>query len=101
MATVIVSVTLKPQTFAAGTVPGKLRFQVFQGPTLKEQQYAIDGGNSVTFPNIAPGDYTVVAQRLNSGLQALGAPVSGSFSVAAPAPVTCDVPDIITVELAP
>ena len=105
MANVSVSITLKSQSFAAGTAGGLLQVKLFKSdgssagvvnisPPLASPAVA-------NFANVADGSYTGTVQRFSTALQPLGASVSFAFGVTAAAAVDVDVPDVVSVTVTP
>ncbi len=98
MATVVLSATVKSQTFPAGTVGGMWRFVLNPIDGTGTSQ---DTGDPVaTFLDVAAGDYTASVQRLDDAGNALGDPASVAFTVASDA-VTINIPDVLSVEITP
>ena len=96
MTTLTTSIVVAPQVLPAGLVPGHYEVTlsiagspdvVHRGPDL-----------AVSFPDMAPGDYTVTAVRLAETGERISAPVAASINI--PAPVMVDVPNTITLTLA-
>ena len=55
---------------------------------------------TVTFPDLAPGDYVVSACRLAATGERISTPVTASINIPAPPPEQVDVPASLTLTLA-
>jgi len=98
MSKVIVSITLVAVALAVGQVAGAMRFTLT--PAVGDPVVQDSEASTVEFDNVAPGDYTASAARLDSTGAVIGSPVSAPFTVPVPAPTTVDAPATITVTLA-
>lgn len=100
MATVTVTLTTKKQNVpslpaASNTILAKL----MQGGTQKAVANIVLPSLSVSFNNVADGDYIVIAQRLNAQSQPIGdSAMSDLFTVANT--VDIDVPGAVGVSVA-
>lgn len=98
MASVVVNWTTKQQSFPTGTTGGDSHVQIFaaDGTTVVTTPKVATGA-SATFDNIAPGNYVAKIRRYNGAGSAVLGEASAAFTVAAPAPASVEVPDVVTV----
>jgi hypothetical protein len=98
MAKINILIAVASVALAVGQVPGKLRYTLIpaQGdPIVQDSDLP-----TAEFDDVAPGDYTVTASRVDSLGVIIGTPVSGPITVPVPTPETVDVPVSITLSLA-
>lgn len=103
----VVAVTLTSQDFAAGTVAGGTHASLLDasGNVIAQQSAATGGADtsdSVTFPSVPDGTYTVSVVRQDSNGNVLGLPVtSAAFTVqgagGGPTTVAITVPTAVNV----
>jgi hypothetical protein len=92
---VVVSVTTKDVQVPAGTVQGKFVFSVTGQP-----DQTVDA-QTATFTGLADGDYVASVQALDSNGGRIGNQASVSFTVTAPASVTLQGADVVSVTVTP
>ena len=93
MPQVSITTSVAPSEFPAGTVLGKMNFRLLKdGVGLYSVDSVMPLPPVVTFPSVAPGNYTLSIQRLTSSGLPVGAAYTTPVVVAAPAPVVGDVP---------
>jgi hypothetical protein len=81
--------------FPAGTVVDHVVVSVSDtsvSPPTSTSQNVPPGTTSVTFADLDAGSYTFQVSAVDSSGVALGTPITGSFTVTAPATVTLNLP---------
>jgi hypothetical protein len=92
MKTVLVTIATVPQLFPSGTTIGNFRYSLSNGATQDSASL------SVTFADVAPGTYTVSAQRMDASNSLLGSPIiSDAFTITDD--VSIDVPSTVSITL--
>src|SRR5262249_41505678 len=93
MATVVLTVTPKSDT--SGTIAQPVSFRMFLGAA--SQTVPVNAGNpvSATFQNVAPGDYSAIAQNLDAAGNVVGNPTA-PLAVHVPAPSAVFVADTLS-----
>ena len=97
-----VATSVAPQDFPAGTALGQMRFRLFNAANLPYSTLFVDVPVPpvVVFSNVAAGEYTLKIQRLTATGLGIGPEVVQAVSVAAPAPVSGDIPIGVSVTVA-
>lgn len=93
MHTVVVTVATSSQSFPAGTVAGGIRVTLGSLPPV-----VVAAPFVATFNDVPAGDHPITAQAVDAAGSDLGAPVTGTVTVA-PDAVQVDVPASIAVQV--
>ena len=82
-------------TFPAGSAVASIVVSITDtsaSPPVSVSQTVAPGTASITFPNVAVGDYTASAQAVDASGAALGSPATTTFTVSAPATISLSLP---------
>lgn len=97
MSTINVNVATQDLPFPSGTTSGGIRITLTSADSTASPQIAATAPFSVTFPDVAPGDYLISAQAITAEGADIGAVVTNTINV--PAPVMITVPLSLEVTL--
>lgn len=98
MSQVVLTSTVKSQSFPAGTVGGMWRFTITPVGGTGTVQDTPDP--IASFSDVPPGDYTATVQRMDTDGNSLGDPSAVAFTVTS-STVSVEVSDNLTAEVTP
>jgi hypothetical protein len=97
MTTLTAALVLAKQDLPAGMVPGL--FEITLSTAGAADVVQTTDQTTVTFADLAAGDYVVTAVRLADSGERISAPVTASIRIEPPVPDQVDVPASITLTL--
>ena|SRR6266704_1113269 len=86
--------------FPVGTSVSAVKVTITDTSGNATSQSVAPGTNSVSFENVAAGDYLMSVQALDQNGVGLGTAVTGSFNVPAPSTITLSLPQSATASVA-